>query len=115
MIEAITYRWYDHAGFSGARMGEDGAMRIPYRTDDEVRGWITRDPINRYRTWLLDKGLVSEAEINELVASVRQAVDASVDFARKGSEPDPEAGVSHTYADADAVRTQFYNRKRIVT
>jgi len=115
VIEGITYRWYDHAGFSGARIGEDGAMRIPYRTDEEVLGWISRDPITRYRTWLLDKGLVTEADIDAVVARVRDEVDASVEFARNGSEPDAEAGVSHTFAESDAVRTQFYNRKGIAT
>ena len=29
VIEAITYRWYDHSGFAGARVGEDGAMGLP--------------------------------------------------------------------------------------
>jgi pyruvate dehydrogenase E1 component alpha subunit len=115
VIEGLTYRWYDHAGFSGARENEDGAMRLPYRTDEEVRGWISRDPITRYRTWLLDKALASEAEIDNVVAEVRQAVDASVAFARQGSDPAAEAGVTHSFSESDAVRTQFYNRKGIAT
>ena len=52
MIEAMTYRWYDHSGFSGTRIGEDGAFGIPYRTDDEVRAWMSRDPITRFKRWL---------------------------------------------------------------
>jgi len=115
VIEAMTYRWYDHSGFSGARIGEDGAMRIPYRTDEEVRGWMSRDPITRYRTWLLEKGLVSEAEIEAIVARVKDEVDASVAFARQGSDPAAEAGVRHTFAESDAIRTQFYNRNGIAT
>lgn len=115
MIEGITYRWYDHSGFSGAREGEDGAMGIPYRTDEEVRGWISRDPIVRYRTWLLDKGLATEEDLDAVVAEVKRAVEMSVEYARKGAHPDPEAGVKHTFAEADAVRTQFYNRQGIAT
>jgi len=34
-IEAMTYRWYDHSGFSGAKAGADGAFGLPYRSDDE--------------------------------------------------------------------------------
>ena len=37
VIEGMTYRWYDHSGFAGGRVAEDGAMGLPYRTDDEVR------------------------------------------------------------------------------
>ena len=37
MIEGITYRWYDHSGFAGGRVGQDGAKGLPYRTDDEVQ------------------------------------------------------------------------------
>ena len=62
VIEALTYRWYDHSGFAGARIGQEGATGLPYRTDDEVRGWMTRDPIPRYRRWLVAKGLAEEDE-----------------------------------------------------
>ena len=33
----MTYRWYDHSGFAGGRVGQDGAMGLPYRTDEEVQ------------------------------------------------------------------------------
>jgi TPP-dependent pyruvate/acetoin dehydrogenase alpha subunit len=111
VIEGITYRWYDHSGFSGSRSGEDGAFRIPYRTDDEVRGWMSRDPIGRYGAWLQAKGIASDAELTQVAQQVKQAVDASVAFARAGTDPAPEAGVLHTYASEPAVATQFYNRR----
>ncbi len=115
MIEGITYRWYDHAGFAGGRVGQDGAMGLPYRTDDELRQWMSRDPISRYKNWLLAKGLVSEAELSTIDASVQVAVDKSVDFARQSADPDPEAGVLNTYADEPVTATQFYNRRATVT
>jgi hypothetical protein len=43
------------------------------------------------------------------------AVDASVEFARKSSLPNPEAGVLNTYAKGAAEATQFFNRKGIAT
>ena len=39
VIEGVTYRWYDHAGFAGGRVGVDGAYGLPYRSDDEVKQW----------------------------------------------------------------------------
>jgi pyruvate dehydrogenase E1 component alpha subunit len=114
MIEAITYRWYDHSGFAGGRVGQDGAMGLPYRTDDEVKAWITRDPILRYKKWLITKGLASEAELAAIDKEMQTRVDASVEFARSSPLPDPEAGVLNTYAKGAAEATQFFNRKGLV-
>jgi TPP-dependent pyruvate/acetoin dehydrogenase alpha subunit len=115
MIEGITYRWYDHSGFAGGRVGQDGAKGLPYRTDEELRQWISRDPIQRYKKWLLAKGTASEAELAKIDADARAAVDASVAFARQSADPDPMAGLLNTHADQPAVATQFYNRKQIAT
>lgn len=115
LIEAMTYRWYDHSGFAGGKVGQDGAFGIPYRTDEEVRQWMSRDPIKRYKTWLLAKGLASDAELATIDADRQEAVDASVTFARQGKDPAPEAGVLQTHAAGAAAATQFYNRQGFVT
>jgi TPP-dependent pyruvate/acetoin dehydrogenase alpha subunit len=115
MIEGITYRWYDHSGFAGGKVGQDGALGLPYRTDDEVKQWISRDPILRYKTWLLAKGTATEAELSKIETDTQAAVDASVEFARKSALPDPTAGVLNTYAKGAVEATQFFNRKGIAT
>ncbi len=114
VIEALTYRWYDHSGFAGARIGQEGAVGLPYRTDEEVRGWMTRDPIPRYKRWLLAKGLAEESELATIEGDAQAAVDASVEFARNGADPDPAAGVLNTHADGAVLASQFYNRKGAV-
>jgi TPP-dependent pyruvate/acetoin dehydrogenase alpha subunit len=115
MIEAITYRWYDHSGFAGGKVGQDAAMGLPYRTDEEVRQWMSRDPLVRYKAWLLAKGLATEAELSAIEASTQKAVEASVEFARSSADPAPEAGVLNTYAAGPVEATQFYNRTGIAT
>lgn len=115
MIEAITYRWYDHAGFAGGRVNQDAAMGLPYRTDEEVRGWMSRDPLPRFKKWILAKGLASEAELTDIEKKNQAAVEASIEFARKSADPAPEAGVLNTYAKGAAVATQFYNRKGLAS
>ena len=114
VIEALTYRWYDHSGFAGARVGQEGAVGLPYRTDDEVRGWMTRDPIPRYRRWLVGKGLAKEDELGRIEEEAQAAVDESVEFARNGADPDPAAGVLNTHADGAVLASQFYNRRGAV-
>lgn len=115
VIEGVTYRWYDHSGFAGAKVGEDGAMGLPYRSDEEVRLWVSRDPISRYKTWLLAKRLATESELAEIEAETQAAVEASVAFARQSKDPDPEAGILNTHAEGGVAATQFYNRKGLVT
>ena len=113
MIEGITYRWYDHSGFAGAKVGADGALGLPYRSDDEVRQWMTRDPIVRFKTWLLDKGLATQAELTKIETASQSAVEASIAFARQSKDPDPSAGVHNTHAGGPVASTQFYNRSGI--
>ena len=115
VIEALTYRWYDHSGFAGARVGQEGASGLPYRTDDEVQAWMSRDPIPRYQRWLLAKGLATEEELASIEREAQAAVDASVEFARNGADPDPAAGVLNTHADGAVLASQFYNRKSAVS
>jgi pyruvate dehydrogenase E1 component alpha subunit len=111
VIEAMTYRWYDHSGFAGGRVAQEGAMGLPYRTDDEVKQWISRDPILRYRSWLIAKGLATDAELAPIDATVQAAVDRSIEFARSSPDPRPEDGVLNTYAEGAVAATQFYDRK----
>jgi len=111
MIEGITFRWYDHSGFAGGKVGQDGALGLPYRTDDEVKQWISRDPIQRYKKWLIAKNVATDADLTKIEQDTQAAVDASVEFARKSALPDPEAGVLNTYAKGAAEATQFFNRR----
>ena len=114
MIEGITYRWYDHSGFAGGRVGVDGAWGLPYRSDEEVRHWISRDPIARYKTWLLEKELAKASELAKIEADAHAAVEASIAFARRSADPDPKAGVLNTYAGSAVMAAQFFNRSGIV-
>jgi TPP-dependent pyruvate/acetoin dehydrogenase alpha subunit len=115
MIEGITYRWYDHAGFAGSRTGVDGAFGLPYRSDDEVRAWMTRDPIVRYKAWLLEKQLVTPAELAKVESDAKAAVDASIAFARQSKDPELSAGVFNTHAGGAVLATQFFNRSGLAS
>ncbi len=110
MIEGITYRWYDHSGFAGGRVGADGAMGLPYRSDEEVKQWMSRDPIARYKGWLLEKGLATAGELSGIEAGMDKAVQASIEFARQSKDPEPGAGVWNTSASGPMPATQFFNR-----
>ncbi|MBI4787430.1 MAG: thiamine pyrophosphate-dependent dehydrogenase E1 component subunit alpha [Chloroflexi bacterium] len=111
VIEAMTWRWYDHQGFAGAKAGQQGSFGLPYRTDDEVRQWMSRDPIVRYKAFLLDKQLATAEELAAIDKDVRAKVDASWEFARKGKVATPEMGLQNVYATGSVEATQFFDRK----
>jgi pyruvate dehydrogenase E1 component alpha subunit len=52
LIEAVTYRIGPHST-------ADDASR--YRSDDQVEGWRSRDPIERYRRYLSESGAADDA------------------------------------------------------
>lgn len=76
LIEAVTYRIEAHTN-------ADDATR--YRTADEVRGWLGRDPIARLETWLRSASLLDDAaagrlaaEAEHLAEDVRRRMNADV-------------------------------------
>ncbi|WP_079912964.1 pyruvate dehydrogenase (acetyl-transferring) E1 component subunit alpha [Paenibacillus sp. 32352] len=67
LIEAITYRFLPHS-----MSGDDPSK---YRTKEETAEWeATRDPLNRFRTFLVGKGLWSEEEENKVVEEAKATV-----------------------------------------
>lgn len=108
VIEAMTYRWYDHYGFAGSKVGEDGGWGLPYRTDEELRQWMARDPIARFGAFLVARNLVTESELAKVEADTQAAVDASVAFARQSPQPEPEMGLQNVYATGSVAPTQLF-------
>lgn len=57
LIEAVTYRMGPHT------TSDDPSI---YRKDEEVEAWAKKDPIARFKTYLIDKGLWDEDKEKEL-------------------------------------------------
>jgi len=111
VLEAMTYRWYDHMGFSGAKLGADGAFGLPYRSDAEVTAWLGRDPVVRFKNLLLDSKTATQAEIDAInAAALKEAQDA---WAKGKAGPlcKPEAGLTNVYEKGSVEATQFIDRK----
>ncbi len=78
LIEAVTYRWGGHS------------MRanLPdYRTKDEERAWIERDPIARFAAHLVDGGHATPIRLKELEEGVEAELDRAIAFATASPEP----------------------------
>jgi len=107
VIEAQTYRWYDHSGFAGAKVGVDAAWGLPYRTDEEVKAWMTRAPWLRFRDYLTTRAIMTDAEIDAIEADVQAKVDASVEFAKAGEYPKGPKGLEYVYREGSVAPRQF--------
>ncbi len=90
MIEAYTYRLGDHTT-------SDDAKR--YRTEDELKSWVKKDPLKRFKAYLSDKGIWTEDWEKELTEKARQEVAKAVEEAEATPPLKPEDIFVHTYAE----------------
>lgn len=81
LIEAKTYRFFDHQGIKG--------MRIPYRDPAEVEAWKSRDAIRLIETIGVERGLATAEEFERIWAEVEAEIQDGIDFARTSPDPDP--------------------------
>lgn len=69
LIEALTYRYGPHA------TADDPTL---YRSDDEVEEWKAKDPIERLRRYLENRGEWDERAGEKVAMEITDAVDAAV-------------------------------------
>ena len=90
LIEAFTYRMGDHTT-------SDDASR--YRAEEEVKDWSQRDPIERFRIYLREKGLWDEAFEAQIQKEAGGLINRAVDEAENTPPPRPEDLFIHTYKE----------------
>jgi len=89
LLEAITYRM-------GAHTTSDDPTR--YRTEDELKPWVERDPIERLRRHLMLAGHWDQAREDELRDSIDHAFRQAVEVAEKAPPPPLESLHEDVYA-----------------
>lgn len=80
LIEAVTYRL-------GAHTTADDPKR--YRSETELQEWLQRDPITRFRKFLLERRLLTEAEDKQLGEAVAAELQAIIETYEALPPPDP--------------------------
>jgi pyruvate dehydrogenase E1 component alpha subunit len=88
-LEIITYRYRGHS------MGDPER----YRESEEVKKWQENDPIGVYRKYLIDQGIASEEELDQVDIQVQHEVQEAVQFAESSPEPAPEALFEDVYVE----------------
>ena len=89
LVESVTYRWFGHSTSDPGK----------YRTKEEVDSWKKKDPIVKFRNYLVDNNLATEQELDELDVLSKTAVEDAVKFALNSPEPSYESAFEDVFAD----------------
>ena len=88
IIEVKTYR---HGGHS--RNDACG-----YRPKDEADYWIDqRDPVKNFRKVILEKGIISEEELQKEEAEIEQEIDDAVEYAKSAPLPTYDSALENVF------------------
>ncbi len=113
LIEAKTYRYYNHWGAPGAKAGELGAFGYDplaissFRPEREVRAWMARDPVDICRKTLINWGVLDGPKADAIEAAVRQEVRQAFEWADKQPLCKPEDGLKNVFVEGSVPARQF--------
>jgi pyruvate dehydrogenase E1 component subunit alpha len=89
LLEARTYRYMGHS------MSDPGN----YRTRAEIEKYQERDPIKIFTATLKEQNILSDKDISEVEAEVKEQVEQAVRFAEESPEPDPSELYTNVYSN----------------
>lgn len=90
LVEAITYRL-------GAHTTADDPTR--YRPKEETEYWEVRDPLKRFKQFLLDQTVLDETTEQQIVQEAEAYVAEQVELAQNYSVPDKDGFFDNVYAE----------------
>jgi TPP-dependent pyruvate/acetoin dehydrogenase alpha subunit len=91
LVEAKTYRYYDHQGVKG--------LRRPYRTEEEVEAWKKRDAIELLEARAAADGVADAGSFARIWEETRADAADAIAFAQSSPEPDPSTVTRNVYSD----------------
>ncbi|MFW5641188.1 MAG: pyruvate dehydrogenase (acetyl-transferring) E1 component subunit alpha [Roseicyclus sp.] len=84
-LECTTYRFRAHSMFDAQ----------VYREKEEVAEWRRKGPIVRFQGWLLENGLIRQADVDAIEARVAEEIAEAVAFAEAAPWEPPETLGDH--------------------
>lgn len=88
LVEALVARFTAHSSDDDDRM---------YRPLNEAQELRTHDPNLRFRTRLIDEGVMSEEDAKEIETRIKAQVNDATEFAENAPYPDPSELTLHVY------------------
>lgn len=88
LLETVSHRLKGHSVVDPAK----------YRSAEDVAAAREADPVARFRTELIDAGVLDDAGAEEIERVAKEEADAAVAFAGASPHPDPSTLFDYTYA-----------------
>jgi pyruvate dehydrogenase E1 component alpha subunit len=88
LLVCNTYRYLGHSK-SDANV---------YRTKEEIAAWKEKDPIKKFKKYLIENKLFSEQEIEKLEAQAKGDIETAVKFAEESEYPSLDTIMDDVYA-----------------
>jgi acetoin:2,6-dichlorophenolindophenol oxidoreductase subunit alpha len=113
LIEAKTYRYYNHWGAPGAKPGQLGAFGYDplaitsFRPEREVRAWMARDPVDICRDTLVTWGVLNRARADAIEATAKKEAIEAFEWADKQPMCKPEDGLKNVFVEGAVPARQF--------
>ena len=98
LVHASVIRLHSHSNSDDDRV---------YRPDEEREAELRRDPIPRFREFLLKEQLLSERALHELEENVTREVSDAADIVLDAASPETANVASFVYADTDPTGEAF--------
>lgn len=91
LMECKTYRYCCHS------VGTE-KLKLNYRTNEEIKNWKLKDPINLWAKKLLEENICVSSELKEIDSIAEDLIEESVDCAINSNWPEPEEAFKDMYA-----------------
>jgi 2-oxoisovalerate dehydrogenase E1 component len=99
LVHAKVIRPYSHS------LSDD---EVHYRTPEERTEDAARDPVTSFPAWLVEQGVASEAEIEQIKAAVEEEVNVATETALASPQPATSTIYDYVYSpDVDPTSEQF--------
>jgi pyruvate dehydrogenase E1 component alpha subunit len=90
-IECLSYRLRGH------HMGDQGDT-YGYRTQDEIKLWMEKDPIKRFNEYLIENEISNEDSLKKIDQEVSEYIAEALEYAKQSPYPDPSEVYEDVYA-----------------
>jgi len=101
LVHAKCIRPYSHS------LSDDEKL---YRPDEERTSDAERDPVKRFGALLVEEGVVTQEELQQLKDGVDREVGEAADLALQSPQPEPETATRFVYSpDVDPTSAEFDN------
>lgn len=69
-----------------------------YRSRDEVKEYWKKDPIPRFKNYLIERKRASRTELDTIEKEVEKEIAGAIQFAQESRPPDPSTAMDYIYA-----------------